>query len=440
MLSRRAFLWLSTVAGAGLSVARVSAQRGRGIRTDNGPLPPGIAALTSMRSQATPITNEERRARIERARRLMADTSLDAIVLAGGTSLTYFTGIRWGNSERLFAIVLPAKGDPFCVCPAFEEDRAREQLALGPLTATEVRTWQEDESPFERVAQGLKDRGVVSGRVGIEETSKFVFSDSIANAAPAVNIVSATPVTAGCRMIKDSHEIKLMRLASQVTLKAYEAVFHTMTEGMTQNQVGNLLDAAYSRLGFAGFASVQVGEYTALPHGSIQPQTIREGTIIMIDDGCSVEGYQSDITRTWVLGKATDKMKKVFDIVHRAQAAGLNAAKPGVPLEAIDAAARKVITDAGYGPGFKYFTHRLGHGMGMDGHEWPYLVRNNMFGWQKALTLQPGMVFSDEPGIYIRGEFGVRLEDDIHITESGAELFTPQSPSIEEPFGSRGTE
>ena len=440
MLSRRAFLWLSTVAGACLSIARVSAQRGRGIRADNGPLPPGIAALTSMRSQATPITNEERRARIERARRLMADTSLDAIVLAGGTSLTYFTGIRWGNSERLFAVVLPAKGDPFCVCPAFEEDRAREQLALGPLTATEVRTWQEDESPFERVAQGLKDRGVVSGRVGIEETSKFVFSDSIASAAPAVNIVSATPVTAGCRMIKDSHEIKLMRLASQVTLKAYEAVFHAMTEGMTQNQVGNLLDAAYSRLGFAGFASVQVGEYTALPHGSIQPQTIREGTIIMIDDGCSVEGYQSDITRTWVLGKATDKMKKVFDIVHRAQAAGLSAAKPGVPLEAIDAVARKVITDAGYGPGFKYFTHRLGHGMGMDGHEWPYLVRNNMFGWQKALTLQPGMVFSDEPGIYIRGEFGVRLEDDIHITESGAELFTPQSPSIEEPFGSRGTE
>ena len=440
MLSRRAFLWLSTVAGACLSIARVSAQRGRGIRADNGPLPPGIAALTSMRSQATPITNEERRARIERARRLMADTSLDAIVLAGGTSLTYFTGIRWGNSERLFAVVLPAKGDPFCVCPAFEEDRAREQLALGPLTATEVRTWQEDESPFERVAQGLKDRGVVSGRVGIEETSKFVFSDSIANAAPAVKIVSATPVTAGCRMIKDSHEIKLMRLASQVTLKAYEAVFHAMTEGMTQHQVGNLLDAAYSRLGFAGFASVQVGEYTALPHGSIQPQTIREGTIIMIDDGCSVEGYQSDITRTWVLGKATDKMKKVFDIVHRAQAAGLSAAKPGVPLEAIDAVARKVITDAGYGPGFKYFTHRLGHGMGMDGHEWPYLVRNNMFGWQKALTLQPGMVFSDEPGIYIRGEFGVRLEDDMHITESGAELFTPQSPSIEEPFGSRGTE
>ncbi len=218
-------------------------------------------------------------------------------------------------------------------------------------------------------------------------------------------------------------------------MKAYEAVFHALSEGMTQNTVSGLIGSAYSRLGFPGFASIQVGEYTALPHGSITPQTIREGTIIMIDDGCTVEGYQSDITRTFVLGKATDKMKKVFDIVHQAQSAALKAAKPGAPLDSIDAAARKVIVDAGYGPGFKYFSHRLGHGMGMDGHEWPYLVKNNMFGWTKALTAEPGMVFSDEPGIYIRGEFGVRLEDDMHITANGAELFTPQSPSIEQPFG-----
>jgi Xaa-Pro dipeptidase len=415
----------------------VFAQRLRGGQSaPTGPLPSSIASLQSMRGQATPISVDERRARIERARQLMAENKLDAILLTGGTSLTYFTGIRWGGSERLFAVAIPAKGNPFCVCPAFEEDRAREQLALGPLASTEVRTWQEDESPFERVAAGLKDRGLSSGQVGVEETTKFVFSDSIAAVAPALKMVSATPVTAGCRMIKDTHELALMRLASQVTLKAYEAVFHAMTPGMTQNDVGALLDAAYGRLGFPGFASVQVGEYTALPHGSIKPQTIREGTIIMIDDGCTVEGYQSDITRTWVLGKATDKMKQVFDIVHRAQAAALKAAKPGVPLDAVDAAARGVITDAGYGPGFKYFTHRLGHGMGMDGHEWPYLVKNNMFGWTKSLALKPGMVFSDEPGIYIRGEFGVRLEDDMHVTPGGAELFTPQSPSIEQPFGS----
>jgi Xaa-Pro dipeptidase len=433
MLSRRSFLSL-TSAAAGLSVTRVSAQRGRGAEPA-GPMPPSIAALASMRGRATPITADERRARIERARKLMADHKLDAIVLAGGTSLLYFTGMRWGNSERLFAVVIPRTGNPFVVCPGFEEDRAREQLALGPLAHTDVSTWQEDESPFDRAAQGLKDRGIAAGRVGVEETMKFVFADSIASAAPALKVTSATPITAGCRMIKDAHEVDLMRLACEATLKCYEAVFRALKPGMTQNEVGSLIGTAYSRLGFQGFASVQVGEYTALPHGSITPQTIREGTIIMIDDGCTVEGYQSDITRTFVLGRATDKMKKVFDIVHQAQTVALKAARPGVPLEAIDAAARKVIVDAGYGPGFKYFSHRLGHGMGMDGHEWPYLVKNNMFGWEKALKAQPGMVFSDEPGVYIRGEFGVRLEDDMHITENGAELFTPQSPSIEEPFG-----
>jgi Xaa-Pro dipeptidase len=436
--TRRSFLSL-TGAAASMWIARVSAQRGARGGAPAGPLPPSIASLASMRDQAKPITSDERRVRIERARRLMVEHKIDAVVLAGGTSLVYFTGISWGGGERLFAIVLPVKGDPLCVCPAFEEDRAREQLARGPLASTEVRTWQEDESPFERVAQAVKDRGIGAGRVGIEETTKFVFADSIAGAAPALRITSATPVTAGCRMIKDTHEIALMRLASQVTLKAYDAVYRGLAEGMTQGQVGSLISAAYARLGFPGEASVQVGEFTALPHGSIQPQTIREGTIIMIDDGCTVEGYQSDITRTFVLGKATDRMKKVFEIVHQAQATALGTARPGVPLETLDAAARKVIVDAGFGPGFKYFSHRLGHGMGMDGHEWPYLVKNNMFGWARALTLQPGMVFSDEPGIYIRGEFGVRLEDDMHITESGAELFTPQSESIENPFGRTAT-
>ena len=432
MISRRSFLWL-TSAAAGLRVTRVSAQRGRGT-PDPAAMPASIAALTSMRDQAKPITKEERAARLEKARRLMGEQKLDAIILTGGSSLTYFTGIRWGNSERLFAVVIPKIGNPYVVCPGFEEDRAREQLALGPLQHTDVATWQEDESPFERVAQGLKDRGIAAGRVGVEETTKFVFADSIAGVAPALKVTSATPVTAGCRMIKDAHEIELMRLASHATLTCYDAVFQALTPGMTQNQVGSLINIAYTRLGFPGFASVQVGEYTALPHGSIQPQTIREGTIIMVDDGCTVEGYQSDITRTFVLGKATDKMKKVFDIVREAQTAALRAARPGVPLENVDAAARKVVVDAGYGPGFKYFSHRVGHGMGMDGHEWPYLVKNNMFGWEKALKAQPGMVFSDEPGIYIRGEFGVRLEDDMHITENGAELFTPQSPSIENPF------
>ncbi len=433
MLSRRSFL-LTSGAAAALSTRTLSAQRGREGAPPAGPLPPSIAALTSMRDRAKPITVEERRARIERAKQIMAEQKIDAIILAGGTSLTYFTGIRWGNSERLTAAIIPRVGNPYMVTPAFEEDRTREQLAGGPMEHTDVAIWQEDESPFDRVAEGLKDRGLATGRLGVEETAKFVFADSIGSAAPGLHITSATPVTAGCRMIKTPHELELMRVACEATLKCYEAVFKALQPGMTQNTVSSLIAAAYGRLGFPGFASVQVGEYTALPHGSIQPQTIREGTIIMIDDGCTVEGYQSDITRTFVLGKATDKMKKVFDIVHQAQSAALKAAHPGAALDSIDAAARKVIVDAGYGPGFKYFTHRVGHGMGMDGHEWPYLVKNNMFGWEKALTMKAGMVFSDEPGVYIKGEFGVRLEDDMHVTENGAELYTPQSPSIEQPF------
>ena len=432
MISRRSFL--STAAGAPVLVAQ---RRGgaQGPQMDEA-LPASVAALTSMRDQARPITSDQRRARIEKARRLMAEQKIDALILSGSTSLVYFTNIRWGGGERLFACVIPVKGEPFFVCPAFEEERAREQIALGPFGGgrADVRTWNEDESPYTLVAQGLKDRGVVTGRAGVEETMKFVWSDAVRSAAPQVQVVSGTPITAGCRMIKDEHELELMRLASAATLKVYEAVYRALQPGMTQNQVSRLIDAAYRRVGFPGEASVQAGEYTALPHGSITPQTIRDGTIIMIDDGCSVEGYQSDITRTFVLGKPTVKMNTVFDVVKRAQTAALRAARPGVALESIDAAARTVVTDAGYGPGFKYFSHRLGHGMGMDGHEWPYLVKNNMFGWDRALSAQPGMVFSDEPGIYIRGEFGVRLEDDMYITGDGAKLFTPQSESLEKPF------
>ncbi len=427
MISRRTFLWVSAAAGTFVKVPRADAQRRSG--APEVPLPSSIAALSSMRAQARPITSDERRGRIERARKLMADERSGALVLSGGTSLVYFAGMRWGGGERLFACIIPAKGEPLFVCPAFEEDRAREQIARGPFGgAADVRTWQEHESPYALVAQGLRDRGVAGGRIGIEETTKFVFSDGIAKAAPALEIVSGTPVTAGCRMIKDVHELELMQLANIATLKAYEAAYRAMQPGMTQNEVSSLISSAFSRLGFPGGASVQTAGNTANPHGSMAPQVIREGTIVMIDDGCAAEGYQSDVTRTFVLGKPTDKMWRVFDIVRKAQDAALAAAKPGVVCEAVDAAARKVIVDAGFGPDYKYFSHRVGHGIGMDGHEWPYLVRGN------RLPLAPGMTFSDEPGIYIPGEFGIRVEDDMYITENGAKLFTPQSQSLEEPF------
>jgi Xaa-Pro dipeptidase len=422
MISRRRFLGASGLAAGTTLLPRAAAGS-----VSEAALPESIAKLKSRKGEATPITKEERQQRQERARKLMAENGLDAIVLIEGTSLRYFTGVRWWGGERLFALVLPAKGAAFYVCPAFEEGRAREQLGNAPGDNPDVRIWQEDENPYERVAEGLKERNI--GRVGVEETVPFLFSDGLAKAAPQVAFTSATPVTAGCRMIKSAHEIALMRLASQVTLSVYEAVYHALREGMTQNDVSDLIETAYARVGFRGEASVMVGQYSALPHGSNTPQIIREGSIIMIDDGCTVEGYQSDITRTFVLGKASDKMKQVFDIVHRAQSAALAAARPGVECGAIDTAARKVITDAGYGPDYKYFSHRLGHGMGMDGHEWPYLVRGN------STKLQANMTTSNEPGVYIRGEFGIRLEDDLHVTDDGAELFTPQSHSLEAPFG-----
>jgi len=428
MVSRRRFLQTGSLA-AGVSVAWPTLAQAA--ECDKS-LPPAIAALRTLRGEAKPITVEERAGRQEKARRLMRENNLSAILLAPGTSLSYFTGIRWEGGERLFAMVLPAKGEAFYVSPAFEEGRAREQTAQAPdggKPNSDVRVWQEDESPYARVAQGLSDHGIASGTVGVEETVKFLFSDNLRKAAASATFTSATPVTAGCRRIKSRQEIDLMRLAAKVTLAAYEATYRSLKVGMTQRDVGDLLEAAHRKLGFEGGADVQVGEFSAFPHGSVKPQGIREGTIVMIDGGCSVEGYQSDITRTFVLGKASDKMKQVFDIVHRAQSAALGAAKPGVEAGSVDAAARKVITDAGYGPDYKYFTHRLGHGMGMDGHEWPYLVRGN------STQLQPEMTFSDEPGIYIRGEFGIRLEDDMHILSDGAELFTPQSPSLENPFG-----
>lgn len=433
MTSRRHFIRASSLTLAATATGAWSAEAhaaGTAAAPAEGmALPPSVAELRPMTDGVTPISVDERKARIEKARGLMAANGMSAIVLAGGTSLDYFTGLRWGNSERLLALVLPVRGTPFVVCPAFEHDRAIEQIAEGPLgSSAQVRTWEEHENPYQLIGQGLRDLGLATGQVGIEETVKFVFSDGIASAAPSVKLVSATPVTAGCRGVKDEHELALMRHASDVTLKAYEAAWRGLREGMTQTEFAGLVSAAHSKLGYPGSAGVQVGQFSALPHGSRTPQVIREGTILLIDGGCKVEGYSSDISRTFVLGRPTDKMKRVFEIVLQAQSAALAAARPGVPCEAVDAAARKVVSDAGYGPDYKYFSHRVGHGMGMDGHEWPYLVRGN------KLPLAPGMTFSDEPGIYIPGEFGVRLEDDMVITANGAELFTPQSPSLEQPF------
>jgi Xaa-Pro dipeptidase len=392
-------------------------------------LPSAFAALHSRRAEAQPISLAEREARLDRARSLMRANKLDAVALAGGTSLNYFTGIHWGNSERLFTFVLPQKANPFYVCPAFEEDRVREQMAQAPAgRESKILAWQEDDDPYALVAQALHEAGIATGSLGIEERVPFVFSEGIRKAAPAIAITSATPVTAGCRSIKSAAELKLMQLANDITWHVYQAAWKSLKPGMNNGEFSELISAAYRQTGFPGDASCQVDEWSALPHGSVQPQVIREGSIVLIDDGCTVEGYQSDISRTFVVGKATDKMKRVFDVVQKAQLAALKAAKPGISCQFVDAAARKVVDDAGFGPGYLRFTHRVGHGIGMDGHEWPYLVKGN------TQLLEANMTTSDEPGIYLRGEFGVRLEDDMYITPNGARWFTPPSKSLEDPF------
>src|ERR1700736_861386 len=273
MISRRRFLEAGGVT-AGLAMAsrsllNTAAAQAKDIDDS---LPPSLAKLKSRKSEATPVTVDERRERQERARKLMSENALDAIVLMAGTSLQYFTGIRWWGGERMFALVLPAKAAAFYVCPAFEEGRAREQIANAPDgEQPDVRVWQENESPYQRIAQGLKDRGIANGKLGLEETVRFVFADGISRAASRASIASATPVTAGCRMIKSAHEIALMRLAAQVTLAAYEAAYLAVKDGMTQPQLEALVQKAHDRLGFTGGADVQVGEFSAFPHGSVTP-------------------------------------------------------------------------------------------------------------------------------------------------------------------------
>ena len=383
------------------------------------------AGLPSVFVAAVPITDEERRARIEKARRLMIDNGIDAMVLEGGTSMFYYTGVHWGNSERTFAVVIPAHGELAWVTPGFEEERARELIKF----STDVRAWQEDESPYRVIAGILRDRKATR-RIGIEERLRFFIYDGLRQALPSAQFVSATPVTAGCRMFKSAAEIALMQQANDITLQAIGTAMHALKEGLTTRDVGaTVADATRKLGGTADGALVIFGKYSAFPHGSVQPQRLRDGDVVLIDAGCTVEGYVSDITRTSVFGAPTQRQRDVWDVEKHAQDAALAAAQVGATCESVDAAARKVITAAGFGPDYRVpgLPHRTGHGIGLDGHEWTNFVRGN------TTRIQPGMCFSDEPTIAIYGEFGIRLEDCLHVTESGPKMFTPQSSSIEQP-------
>ncbi|HEV8218476.1 MAG TPA: Xaa-Pro peptidase family protein [Gemmatimonadaceae bacterium] len=419
-MDRRSFVRVSAGAAGTLAISR-PAFAGAEI---------GAASLgaTSVELQSTPpaITDDERRARIEKARRLMTDNGISAMFLEGGTSMFYYTGVRWGNSERTFGVVIPAKGELAWVTPGFEEQRARELIKF----SNDVRVWQEDESPYEVIAGILRDRGAANGKVGFEERVRFFIFDGVRQRLSSAQYVSATPVTAGCRMIKSPAEIALMQRANDITLEAIGSAFKSMKEGMTNQELAATVAATTRRLGGnADGALVIFGKYTAFPHGSVQPQKLREGDVVLIDAGCTVEGYTSDITRTTVFGKPTQRQRDVWALEKRAQNAAFAAAKVGATCESVDAAARKVITDAGFGPGYKVpgLPHRTGHGIGLDGHEWTNFVKGN------TTKIQPGMCFSDEPMIAIYGEFGIRHEDCLHITETGPKFFSKQSESIEAP-------
>ena len=381
------------------------------------------ATIKAMRDRIKPIGASELLARQEQARRLMKDNAIDAIFVEGGTTLAYYTGLSWWLSERLFAMVLPQRGEPFFVCPKFEEGRSREKLG-----DVKIYTWEEHEKPIERIRQGMQDRSLLGATLGIEETTRYYAVEQLQKSVPTLNLVSAKPVTAGCRSVKSAHEIELMQVANDITAQVYRQTQKQLREGMSEKELGTIISKLYGEFGVSGDALVLFGEASAFPHGLTREVLLKAGDNVLIDGGCEVEGYGSDITRTMAFGEPSTKMKSVWEIVRGAQDAALKTAKPGVPAEKVDAAARAYIADHGYGPGYKYFTHRLGHGIGMDGHEWYYLVGGN------TRPLAPGNMFSNEPGIYIVGEFGIRTEDEMLITDDGARLLLPQAKSLQEIF------
>ncbi len=422
-VKRRDFLQLSAmVAGTGIVTgfsSLTSKEKDKKI----------LADLQSMTDDVVPISIEERKTRISKVQRLMMDQKIEALVLDAGTSMEYFTGISWGTSERPMVVVIPAKSEPRYVCPGFEESRLRERIRIG----TNVYAWQEDESPYKIIANTIKEAGITAGNIAIEERLRFFILDGIKNEASNLNFVSGVPVTMPCRLIKSAAEIALMQKASDITVAAIKFGITQLHEGMTQSELSSIISAAQAKAGGGSAGALTLfGESSSFPHGSIKPQKLKKGDIVLMDCGCTVQGYTSDITRTLVFGAApTKRQLEIWNLEHASQAAGFTAAKIGGACEQVDAAARKVITDADFGPGYKLpgLPHHTGHGIGMDGHEWGNMVKGN-----KQL-LQPGMCFSVEPTISIPGEFGVRLEDCAYMTSEGAKWFSQPSLSIDKPFG-----
>lgn len=387
---------------------------------------PDLAVLKDITTDVKAIDAPERTARLARAQALMRDHGIGAILIEPGSSMIYFTGVAWRRSERLTAAIIPVEGEPCIVTPFFEEPSVRETLAV----PAEVRVWQEDQNPLAVVAGFLRDRKLGGRPVGIEETARFFAFDGLARALPEAKLISANPIVRGCRMIKRPAELALMQAATDVTIAAYRWLHPRVEKGMTGAEIGALMTAATRRLGGdVEFSMALIGEASAYPHGSREVHRVADGQVVLMDCGCTVQGYQSDISRSWVHGTANAAQRKLWAQVADGQRIALAAAKIGAPAGSVDDAVRAAYTKWGYGPGYELpgLSHRTGHGIGMDGHEPVNLVHG------EAMPLAAGMCFSNEPGIYIPGQYGVRLEDCFHMTADGPRWFSTPPTSIDAP-------
>jgi Xaa-Pro dipeptidase len=389
-----------------------------------------LDAMVSMRGEVAPIGNDERHARMRRAQALMAEQGVDALYLDASTSCYYFTGMRLRPSERLHGAILTAAGELTYLCPAFEAEKTAQMINV----PGDIRTWQENEDPTALIIDALRGYGIDGGTLAVDETTPFFTFDGLRRAGNKFDFVNASDITGACRMLKSAAEIALMSAAKAITLEVHRATARALYAGAGTDEVKEFIAAAHRRLGADGpmsFSIVLFGEATAYPHGVPYTQTLSEGDMVLIDIGATVDGYHSDITRSYVFGEPTPRQRSVWELEREAQAAAFAAAQVGVPCEAVDAAARKVIERGGFGPGYAVpgLPHRTGHGIGLDVHEWTYLVEGN------RTPLAPGMCFSNEPMICIYGEFGVRLEDHFYITEEGPRWFTQPCSNVDDPFG-----
>jgi Xaa-Pro dipeptidase len=386
-----------------------------------------LRALAPWSDPAPAISREERQARIEQARRLMREARADALLIGAGASLNYFAGVGWGASERLVAMLLPRAGEPILIAPAFEEGSLAAELAID----AGLRLWEEDESPSALVAAALRE--VDADTLAVDPAMAFVMVERIRRAAPSASVVEASAIVDACRSRKSEAELALMRQAKRMTLEVQRRAAAILREGISASEVRRFIDEAHRALGASGssFCIVQFGRSTAFPHGLPGESYLSEGDMVLIDTGCTVGGYNSDITRSYVFGQPSAEQRRVWEVEREAQQAAFDAVRPGTPCEEIDAAARRVLEHHGFGPGYRLpgLPHRTGHGIGLSIHEAPYLVRGD------RTPLAPGMCFSNEPMIVVPERFGVRLEDHFHVTQGGAAWFTEPSPSIDAPFG-----